>query len=213
MLIGIPVTPFHHHHAAARVLPVHFRHVEQIRSCEIRPQLGCRGCLAQQIELVEDGLFVLDNDLARVEPVRVGPVSMGQIGDEAQQAHVASYDPLDFGTHHLDHYLATVQEPCRVDLGDRCRRQRFACEFAEDLLDRTSERVTHDAGGRVARKRRHPVLQLGELVGDVFRQQIAAGVERIWPNLTKIGPRSSRARRSRIARGGWVPRTQFQGSR
>ena len=61
-------------------------------------------------------------------------------------------------------------------------------------------------------KRRHPILQLGEFVGDVFRQQIAAGRQNLAEldeDRTEILERAPQPHRPRR----WVPRTQFQGSR
>ena len=172
-----PRDPLHHHHPAPRVLPVHFRHVEQIGALEVAPQLRGRRRLALQIELVEDGLLVLGHDLPRTKPARIGPVSMREPRHQVQQAHVAPDDLLDPRTHHLDHHLPAVLEPRRVDLRDRRRRQRLAGELAEDLLHRTAERIAHDPGRGLAGERRHAILEVREFIGDVLREQVAAGRE------------------------------------
>ena len=156
---------------------MHLRHVEQVRVREVPPELRGGRRLAQQVQLVEDGLLVLVHDLARVEAPRGGPVPMREIRDKAEQAHVATDDLADFRAHDLDHDLAAVGEPRGVHLGDRRRCQRLADELAEDLLDRAPQLAAHDRGGGVARERRHPVLEACELVGDVFGQQVAAGRE------------------------------------
>ena len=85
-------------------------------------------------------------------------------------------------------------------------------ELAEDLLDRAPERVAHDRGRRLAGERRHPILEAGELVGDVFGQQVAAGREdlaELDEDRAEILQRAAQPHRARRLR----PATQFQGRR
>ena len=61
-----------------------------------------------------------------------------------------------------------------MDLRDRRARDRHAVEAQEDFVDRPAVDALERREHLLDRERRHAVLQLRELVGDVGRQEIAA---------------------------------------
>ncbi len=66
-----------------------------------------------------------------------------------------------------------------MHLRDGGRGERRLVEGAEHLRERPTVAVLERLAGDRARKRRHAILQLGELVGDIRRQQIAARGDRL----------------------------------
>ena len=83
----------------------------------------------------------------------------------------------DHGAHsraqHLNDYLAAVGQCGHMHLRNGCSRQWLLFEAAEEFVAGFAEAAL-DGGARFTPgKRRHPVLQLRQLVGNVRRQQIA----------------------------------------
>ena len=66
-----------------------------------------------------------------------------------------------------------------MHLRDRSARHRLRLEVFEHPADRSAEGALHLGHRKSGRKWRHLVLQLRQLVGDVGRQQIAAGREHL----------------------------------
>src|SRR5690606_29288002 len=98
---GNAVDALHHHDVAPRVVPVHARHVQQVRVAEVVAQLAGVGTLAYQVELVVDGLVELADHLRRSQPPALGPVLLGQPGEDVKQVEIAVDGALDAGPEHL----------------------------------------------------------------------------------------------------------------
>ena len=81
----------------------------------------------------------------------------------------------DAGAQDLHRRLAAVLQPGEVNLGDRSGGHRHRVEFGEHLAGRLAVSLFDRRQGDFRRERRHPVLQLGEFVGDVGRNQVAPG--------------------------------------
>ena len=167
----------HHQHVLACQVPVDLGDVECLVVQEVAPQLGGVGGLAHQVELVEDGLLVLLDHFDRVQATAVLPVLFRQPRDGEEQVDVAPDGLLDVGAQHLDHDALAGLEPRRVDLGDGGRGERRLVELLQQRLHRLAEGLLDDGAGAFAGKGRNPVLQLGQLLGQVVRQQIATGGE------------------------------------
>ena len=117
----------------------------------------------------------LAHDLHRLDPRRVVPVAFGHARQHQQHGDVLADARLDARAHDLDHHVAAVGKLRGVDLGDGCRRQHLPLEHRESLGRRHAELRLDDALGFRPRKRRHPVEQLLQLVGDFVAEQVAAG--------------------------------------
>ncbi|MOA08739.1 hypothetical protein D3C78_1285300 [compost metagenome] len=66
-----------------------------------------------------------------------------------------------------------------MHLGHRGGGQRLALEAAEHLVDGRAELLLDQRHRLLGRERRHLVLQVRQLVGDVRRQQVAAGGQQL----------------------------------
>ena len=78
------------------------------------------------------------------------------------------------GPQYLDRDLATVVQAREVDLRNRRAGDRTGFEMSKHLVDRPVVRALERGEHEFGRERRHLVLQLGELIGNVRRQQIPA---------------------------------------
>jgi len=121
----------------------------------------------------------LGDHLARLQASAVGPHGIDHRGGGLEERQVAVDHPADAGPQDLDGGLASVGQHREVHLRHRRARDGFALEILEDLVHRPTvdprERRQHLVGG----KRRHLVLQLRQLVGDVDRDQVATGGEHL----------------------------------
>ncbi len=115
------------------------------------------------------------------------------------QARSVADDRLEVGADHLDHHVLAALQLRGMHLGDRGRGQRLHVEAGEDvaepgaqlLLDARHGAARRSKGGTWSCRRASSSAMSG---GSRSRR-----VESSWPNLMKIGPRSSRARRSAFA--------------
>ena len=173
------VDALHDHDVGAAVIPVHLRHVQQLGSGEVALQLRGVGGLAHQVELIENGLLVFRDQLARPQPPALRPVAVREIGERLQHLQI----PLDHRAHarpqHLDHDLRAAGQARGVHLCDGGGGERGLIEGVEHLREGPSVGALDRLAGNGARKRRHAILQLGELVGDIRRQQVAARGDRL----------------------------------
>ncbi len=184
----------HRQHIAAAKIPVHLRHVEQIRAFEVAFQLRGVGGLAHQIDLVAQCLLELGDDGDGPQALRGRPIALGQAGDRIKHLDIGLDLAADVGPQHLDHDLLPVMQRRDMNLGHRGRRQRLAFEARVALGDAAAERLLDRRDCDLGRERRHVVLQLRELVGDLGRQEIAAHRKRLaefheqWPELLEREP-------------------------
>ncbi len=167
------------HDFGTAVVPVDLGHVKHVGTREVALQLRCIGRFTHQVEFVNDRLLVLGHNLERLETFAMFPVPAGQPGQHAQNVEVPLYLFLNAGPQQLDDHFLVVGQLRRMHLGDRCGREWLTVETLEDLVDRLAVGGVENCDGLVRRERWYLVLQLGELVGDVRRQQVAAGRYRL----------------------------------
>ncbi len=149
----------HHDNAAAGVVPDDLRDVQQVAVLEVAVDRGGVRALADQVQLVGDGLFVFVHDLARAQALGLGPVAIGEVREQVHHLEIRADGLEDSRTDHLDHHLAPVLQGGRVHLGDGGRCDRRVLEDRESNLDRALE-FGLDYGARlIAGERRDPVLQ------------------------------------------------------
>lgn len=121
------------------------------------------------------------------------------------QGQVVFDDVEHAGAQHLDGHFASVVQHRKVHLGDGSTGNKGRCQTVGTRADKGFPSTFHQSGRFIAGKGRDTVLQPGKLVGDVGRQQVASG-RALSPNLTKMGPRCSSARRKRSPRGAFSRR-------
>ena len=165
----------HRHRALRRVRPDHFRHVQIGRPGPVAAQQAGIAGLALQVEFGGQRVLDLGHDLARADLVRVGMRAFDDGGDALQQRDVAGDLAADVRAQHLHHHLAPARQRGGVHLRDAGRRQRRGVEGLEGVADVARELLLDPRTRALAVERRHPVLQQGQLFGDVGRDQVAPG--------------------------------------
>jgi hypothetical protein len=89
-----------------------------------------------------------------------------------RQVGVADFD--DVGAQHLDHHAVAVVQARAVHLADGGGGHRLLIELGETLRDRPQV-LLDDGADAVDGHARHLVAQAGQLLGDLLRQDVAAG--------------------------------------
>ena len=125
------------------------RSCEQLAASRIRSSSSCR-CLANS-------------------------ATTSQSGQRVEQGDVVVDDRRDARPENLDRHFAAVGQGRKVHLRHRGRGDRLDIETREDLADRFAVGMLEFGDRQRRGKRRHLVLQLGQFLGDVRRQQVAAG--------------------------------------
>src|SRR6185295_12365284 len=118
--------------------------------------------------------FELCHDFSRLESPPISPELFHQAGCNVQQRNVLDDHTRDAGTQHLDGNFTPARKDCKVYLryGSACRCDRV--EVLEYLFDRKAISTLDGAIDLLYGKRGNLILQLGQLVGDVQRNQITS---------------------------------------
>ncbi|KAG0749463.1 hypothetical protein G6F24_015235 [Rhizopus arrhizus] len=182
-------------------------HVAAARlGAEIAAQLAAIGGFAHQVQLVVQVLVEFGHDFARLQAAPIGAQALDDARHDLQERQVFFDDAQHARAQHLHGAFAAVVQYGEVHLGDRGRGHRVHLELREQLLGRRAQRGFDAGGGLRGRERRHPVLQQGQLVGDVGGDQVAAGGQHL-PELHENGAqrfeRQAQALPARLARPGW----------
>ena len=172
------------------------------------------GRLAHQIEFVVKVLCELGDDFTRLQAPAVAPEALEHAGGRFEQGNVVSDDAFHARTQDLDrHLVATVRgvQAGEVNLSHRRAGYRRLVELGEHLARRPSIGRLDLRVHLFHVKRWHPVLQLGQFVGNIDRQQIAARRQHL-PELDEDRPQvfqeAAQAHRVRLA----VPPPEMQGA-
>ena len=169
------VDPLHHQHLVATPVPVDAGDIQQLGALEVAPQLRGIGGFAVQVQLVEDGLFVILDHLDRAQTTTIGRNALQQACGQKQPLDILIDGFANTRTNHLDHHLTAIFQAGSVDLGYRGGGQRLVAELGEDILNALTELLLNPCAGPGAGEGRYLVLQTGQFKGDVFGQQVAAG--------------------------------------
>ena len=164
-------------HIALGQLPVDPGHVITRLAPEIAPELRGVGGLAFQIEFIQQGLFKLLDHAGKTQRPALRIIFFGLLGEVMQQRHVLADQGLDTRPEHLDNKIPAILQFGAMHLGHRGRGQRFLVKLQKDLVQVTIIGLFNNPARHLARKRRHGVLQAGEFIGDIGRQQVPAGGE------------------------------------
>ena len=99
------VNALHHQHFRPAPVPIDLRHVEQRRTFEVALQLAGVGRLAQQVEFVVDGFFVVGDHVHRVQQARIGREAFGRAGQDEQPCQVLADDRLEAWANDFHHHF------------------------------------------------------------------------------------------------------------
>jgi hypothetical protein len=133
------------------------------------------------------------------------PSTIITVKKPADQLQIPGDQLIDAGPLHLEDDRAAAAAAGRVRLGKRGTGQRLGVNVLEDLADTGAQFFFDHCLDRRPRRGGDVVLQFGQLAGHRRWQQVGGGWDATWPSLTKIGPASSSASRSRRASGPGAP--------
>ena len=143
------------------------------------PQLlGVRSFLAH-VELVEDGVFVVGNDFPQMETSRLGDMLFEPGCEHCKNRDVFFDDSCNVRADDLDDDVRAIRQLGSVHLSNRCGCHWFVAEACERRVRRSAERFFDDCPGPLTGKWRHGILQPGELVSNLKRNEIAPGGEHL----------------------------------
>ncbi len=166
--------PFERQHAAAGARPVDARHAKTGIAGEIFRKLrGGRG-LEAQIHLETHDFSQGADDLDRLQPAQRRMHPFEQHRKPHKQLEVAGEGVGDTRAQHLDRDLLAGGGAGEMDLRDRGGGNRGFVEGLEQGVERLGEFGLDRGPRRRTRKGRQPVLQAGEIGGDLVTQQIGA---------------------------------------
>ena len=120
-------------------------------------------------------LAELGHHLARLEPPAFRPDLLQQHRGDLEQREVVLDHALDARAQHLDGDLGAIGQAGEMHLRHRGRSHWRALEVVEDGVDRLAVEAFQHRQRLLGGEGRHAVLEQGELVGEVGRQQVAPG--------------------------------------
>ena len=165
---GHTIHALHYHHFGMAEIPEHLgnQHIFQFR--HVAAQLGCIGSLPHQVEFVVQVFVELGHHFARLESLAISRQVLDPPGQHRHQRQVLLDHATHRGTQYLDgdfaHLTLAIQYRGEMHLGNRCAGHRRLVERFEDFAYRPVERTFDRGHGDRRRKRRHAVLQSGQLV-------------------------------------------------
>ena len=123
-----------------------------------------------------------------------------QPGAGFHQRDIMRDDGGDPGTQHFDRNFCSVMQHRQMNLGDGCAGYRFGVKYQKNFGDRFSVDLFQCFEGDVRKETEEPGLAVWPVRRRYPGGRRSRRVESIWPNLTKIGPSASSARRRRSPR-------------
>ena len=169
----------HHDHFRMAIVPQHFRNEHQVQAGHVAAQLGRVRRLAHQVQFVVQVLVEFAHHLAGLEPLRIGRQALDPAGHHRHQRQVFLDHRQHVRAQHLHRHIACMAIRTRhgrkMNLGDGGAGERFALEMREHGVHRPAKGPLDGGNGDRRRKRRDPVLQMRQFIGDVRRQQVAPG--------------------------------------
>ena len=165
----------HEQPAGAQVRGAPSGHAPGRRRRAERGHLDHRVGLAPEVELGPQALGELAEQVAGAEPLAERRAPLREVGEQRERGEVALHRRVDAGPLDLDDDALAGAQPGPVGLADRGRGERLPVELGEDVVDVAPSSASSTGRDALARLRRHPVLQLGQLGADVGRQEVDAG--------------------------------------
>ncbi len=163
-----------HEHPPGAQLPVHLRDPHSIGGSDEPRHLLHRVGLSEEVELGAQAASELPEDLRGPNVLaerRAALHDVGEVGEGGEVAlhHVGDARPLD-----LHHDRLTRQQSSLVGLADRGSGETLPIEVCEDLAHFAAELGLEHRPDALDRLGRHAVLQLGELLAHLGREDVDA---------------------------------------
>ena len=141
-------------------------------------------------------LIKLGHHLAGFESAPIGRQPFQPAGHHAHQRQVFVDHRQHVRAQHLDRDLpfapVAVNQYREMHLRDRRAGHGFPIKTGEHRADRAAQGFFNGCSGQVGIKWRHRILQFGQFIGDIQRQQIPPGGE----NLTELDKNRAQALQS-----------------
>mmetsp|Transcript_3030 Transcript_3030/g.8846 ORF Transcript_3030/g.8846 Transcript_3030/m.8846 type:complete len:243 (+) Transcript_3030:900-1628(+) len=170
--------------AGAGVGPGHHRRLHPIHFAEIASEPVSIAALPNVVDLlVEDGAALLVDAL---EVAAALVLSVQQCRHPPQLRQVDVEQILEAGALHFDDHLGAVPEGGPVHLPQAGCGQRPLVKGSKQHFRRSAQLCLDDGSHPLHRKRRHPILQLGKLLGELRGEQVRPGREQL-PDLDEGG--------------------------
>jgi hypothetical protein len=109
------------------------------------------------------------DDLAEHRAIR------GLFREKLEQVEVSQDFALGAWALHLDDRAGAIGERCLVNLADRPGSHRLRFDAVEDVFPRHSELLLHHLDHLLLGQRRDVVLECGQLLDELGRQQVGTG--------------------------------------
>ena len=164
----------HRHDVGGTEIPVHLGHDEQPSVGKITSKLRRVGSFAHQVELVMQMLGKLGDNFTRFQASAVFREAFDELSESIEQINVVIDDTVHPGAQYFDSDIVTIVQASEMYLSDRRGGYRFGVEFAEGLGEWHSQTAFDLGHGQIRRERWDPILQFGQFVSEVGRQQIAS---------------------------------------
>ena len=159
---------------ARSALPIDARHAKAAIAGEILGEFRGGGRLEPQVDLDLDRFFERARDLNRLQPAQRRAGLLDQPAKPQQQVEVTSESGGDPRAQDLDRDLPALTGDREMHLGDRGGSDRHILEGNEHRIERAAEFGFDARAGLACRKRRQPILQHGQIGGDVVTEQVGA---------------------------------------
>ena len=186
---------------AVAPVPVDLGNDQQPAVGEVAPQLARVRRLAQQVELVADGLLELRHHLARTQPLAVGMEALHQRADEVEERDVLGDGLLDAGAQDLHRHLAPVGQRGEMHLRHRGAGHRREVDRLEDLRVRPAEGGVERGGDFARAGRAAPGPAAARAPARCPRGSGPGAPRAAGRTSRRSGPGPRSARRSRSPRG------------
>ena len=129
----------------------------------------------------------LGYDFTRANFIGAGVRTFYHRGDVVQQGNIGGNLFFDAGAQHLHHHLAAFVQGGGMHLRNAGGGQRGGVKTRVRIGNAAAQCGFHQGPRLHAVERCHPVLQLGQFIGDIGRHQIAAGGKNL-PELDEDWP-------------------------
>ena len=154
---------------------MHLWNEQQFRVREIAAQLAGVRCFAHQVQLVVQIFLELSDHQFRLQALAIRPPTFDQSRADLQQGDVMLNGVFDAGAQYLHCHFVPIRQYREMHLRDRCAGDGCLVEASEHLTQRLAISSFQQGDSLSRREGRHLVLQLRQFIGDVGRDQVAAG--------------------------------------
>ena len=121
----------------------------------------------------------LGHHFTRFQAATIFRKAFNELGKGIEQIDIMVHHLMHARTQYLDGHITAIVQSCKMHLRYGSGSDRLRVEFAVGLANSHAE-ATFNFSHRQGRiERRYPILQLGQFVSKVWRQQVAAGREHL----------------------------------